>query len=134
MRNQSRALSGHLLDKWSALRVTRVHHQFPGKPGNSPARRHDSKITGKIRLAQGSNPGFHGSPIIAHQCLTLHQVEVEPASLKRNVSPPPLDLEIIGISSLNIHHTLLSLYSISLFLSLLRLRLPTIIFFFFHKP
>ena len=93
---QSRALSGHLLDKRSTPRVTRVHHQFRGKPGNPPAHRHDGEITGKTRLAQGSNPGFPGSPIIAHQCLTLHQVGVEPASLKRNASPPPLDLEIIG--------------------------------------
>ncbi|MFS8034940.1 hypothetical protein Hanom_Chr17g01587111 [Helianthus anomalus] len=61
-----------------------------GKPGNQLARRHDGDITGKTRLAQGSNPGFPGSPIIAHQCLTLHQVGVELAS------PPPLDLEIIG--------------------------------------
>ncbi|MFS7927358.1 hypothetical protein Hanom_Chr04g00308161 [Helianthus anomalus] len=83
---QSRALSGHPLDKRSAPRVTRVHHQFRGKPGNPPARTHDSEITGKTRLAQGSNPGFPRSPIIAHQCLTLHQVGVEPASLKRNAS------------------------------------------------
>ncbi|MFS7947344.1 hypothetical protein Hanom_Chr06g00547241 [Helianthus anomalus] len=34
--------------------------------------------------------------MIAHQCLTLHQVGVELASLKRNASHPPLDLEIIG--------------------------------------
>ncbi|KAM0053640.1 putative indole-3-pyruvate monooxygenase [Helianthus debilis subsp. tardiflorus] len=94
---QSQALSGYLLDKRSTPRVTRVHHQFQGKPGNPPARRHDGEITGKTRLAQGSNPGFPGSPIIVHQCLTLHQVGVELASLKRNASPPPLDLEIIGI-------------------------------------
>ncbi|KAM0027997.1 hypothetical protein Hdeb2414_s0019g00546761 [Helianthus debilis subsp. tardiflorus] len=93
---QSRALSGHPLDKRSTPRVTRVHHQFRGKPGNPPDRRHDSEITGKTRLAQGSNPCLPGYPIIAHQCLTLHQVGVEPASLKRNASPPPLDLEITG--------------------------------------
>ncbi|KAJ0751597.1 putative oligopeptide transporter, OPT superfamily [Helianthus annuus] len=96
---QSQALLGHLLDKRSTPRVTRVHHQFQEKPGNLPARRHDSEITGKTRLAQGSNPGFPGSPIIAHQCLTLHQVGVELASLKRNANPPPLDLEIIGLFS-----------------------------------
>ncbi|MFS7908792.1 hypothetical protein Hanom_Chr01g00087251 [Helianthus anomalus] len=44
---QSRALSGHPLDKRSTPRVTRVHHQFRGKPGNPPARRHDGDITGK---------------------------------------------------------------------------------------
>ncbi|KAJ0924839.1 putative microtubule-severing ATPase [Helianthus annuus] len=97
--NQSRALLGHPLDKRSTPRVTRVHHEFRRKPGNPPARRHGSRITGKTRLAQGSNRGFPGSPIIAHQCLTLHQVGVEPASLKRNASPPPLDLEIIGCFS-----------------------------------
>ncbi|KAJ0522450.1 hypothetical protein HanRHA438_Chr10g0460381 [Helianthus annuus] len=57
---------------------------------------HDDEITGKPRLAQGSNPGFPGSPIIAHQCLTLHQARVELASLKRNAKISPLDLEIIG--------------------------------------
>ncbi|KAF5812188.1 putative glucose-6-phosphate dehydrogenase (NADP(+)) [Helianthus annuus] len=31
---QSRALSGYPLDKRSTPRVTRVHHQFRGKPGN----------------------------------------------------------------------------------------------------
>ncbi|MFS7925163.1 hypothetical protein Hanom_Chr04g00281311 [Helianthus anomalus] len=35
-----------------------------------------------------------------HQCLTLHQVKFEHASLKRNANIPPLDLEIIDI---NIH-------------------------------
>ncbi|KAJ0455085.1 hypothetical protein HanIR_Chr15g0747201 [Helianthus annuus] len=52
---QSRVFSGHPLDKRSTPRVTRVHHQFRGKPGNPPARRHDGEITGKTRLAQGSN-------------------------------------------------------------------------------
>ncbi|KAM0009174.1 hypothetical protein Hdeb2414_s0095g00791441 [Helianthus debilis subsp. tardiflorus] len=84
---QSRTLSGHPLDKRSTPRVTRVHHQFRGKSGNSPARRHDSEITGKTHLAQGSNPHFSGSLIIAHQCLTLHQVGVKLASLKRNANP-----------------------------------------------
>ncbi|MFS7925112.1 hypothetical protein Hanom_Chr04g00280731 [Helianthus anomalus] len=55
---QSRTLSGHPLDKRSTPRVTRVHHQFRGKPGNPPAHRHDGEITGKTRLAQRSNPGF----------------------------------------------------------------------------
>ncbi|MFS7901601.1 hypothetical protein Hanom_Chr01g00001601 [Helianthus anomalus] len=34
---QSRALSGHPLDKRSSPRVTRVHQQFRGKPDNPPA-------------------------------------------------------------------------------------------------
>ncbi|XP_022000709.1 uncharacterized protein LOC110898255 isoform X1 [Helianthus annuus] len=84
--NQSQALSGHPLDKRSTPRVTRVHHQLRGKPGNPPARRHDGEITGKTRLAQGSNLGFPGFPIISHQGLTLHQVIEELASLKRNAS------------------------------------------------
>ncbi|KAJ0860574.1 hypothetical protein HanRHA438_Chr13g0625141 [Helianthus annuus] len=92
--NQSRAFSRHPLDKRSIPRVTRVHHQFRGKPGNSSSRRHDGEITGKTHLAQGSNPGPR-SPIIAHKFLTLHQMEVEHASLKRNASILPLDLEII---------------------------------------
>ncbi|KAJ0889828.1 hypothetical protein HanRHA438_Chr09g0417041 [Helianthus annuus] len=50
--NQSRALLGHSLDKRSIPRVTRVHHQFRGKPSNSPAYRHDIEIIGKTRLAQ----------------------------------------------------------------------------------
>ncbi|MFS7958817.1 hypothetical protein Hanom_Chr08g00683181 [Helianthus anomalus] len=45
--NSIPSIFGHPLDKRSTPRVTRVHHQFRGKPGNPPARRHDGEITGK---------------------------------------------------------------------------------------
>ncbi|MFS8030818.1 hypothetical protein Hanom_Chr17g01538551 [Helianthus anomalus] len=36
------------------------------------------------------------SLIIVHQYLTLHQMGIEHASLKKNVNLPPLNLEIIA--------------------------------------
>ncbi|KAJ0714282.1 putative lysophospholipase [Helianthus annuus] len=55
--------------KRSTPRVTQVHHQFRGKPGNPPARRHDGEITGLKDRTQVSL-GLLSLPTNASLCIS----------------------------------------------------------------